>query len=54
MKIWTYQIQEDETGVPTERVDYGCDEDKVNPYSSGFDGDPQDGLRVNKVKIILT
>lgn len=53
MKTWTYQVQDDVAGVLIEEVDDEREGDKENPYSGGFDEDPQDRLPVNKVRIIL-
>ena len=51
-KTWTYQVEGDVAGVLIEQVCYERDGDEENPYSCGFGEDPQDGLGMNKVKII--
>ena len=54
MKPQTYEIEEDVRCVFVGQVDHEGDEDEENPYSGGFNEDPQDGLQVNKVNAILT
>lgn len=54
MKTWTYQVEGDVSGCLVNQVDDERDEDEEDPDSSGFNEDSQDGLRVNKVSIILT
>jgi hypothetical protein len=50
MKTRTHQVEED-VGVLVEQVDH---EGEEGEHSGGFDEDPQDGLRVNKVGTTLT
>ena len=54
MKTSTYHVEDEHVGLQTEQVDYACEDDEENPHSGGLDEGPQDGLRVNKVSIILT
>ena len=54
MITWTYRVEDDVAGILVGQVDYECEEDEENPYCNGIDEDPQDGLRVNEVSIILT
>jgi hypothetical protein len=49
----TYQVEGDVEGVLVAQVGHKGDEDEENPHPGGFDEDPQDGLRVNKVTTIL-